>query len=219
MSKPSSPIKTCKGKNAASSSPLKRRHEEVERDTDDDKAAEEYECPVCLQIMAPPVYQCKNGHTMCKKCYSNSSMLNCPECRIPLDKKNPPRNIIAEKLGEKIRFKCSNKGCTERFPLSKLHPHLDVCPYRPLQCAHTTPCSQLTFATLDEWLTHHTEKHGKRVLETEEKDGEHAVVLTLNMDGIVESDNTGSSWYEIVKHQDAGEWVVGNMSCAHCSSS
>ena len=37
------------------------------------------ECPVCLDTAdTPPVYQCPEGHLICKDC--NAKMVECPQC-------------------------------------------------------------------------------------------------------------------------------------------
>lgn len=53
------------------------------------------ECPVCLEVPLPPknVYQCTNGHIYCSECKDMPNMNVCPQCRVPLDKQNPIRNI------------------------------------------------------------------------------------------------------------------------------
>ncbi|XP_066248852.1 uncharacterized protein [Euwallacea similis] len=40
------------------------------------------ECPVCLDTIAPPTYQCDNGHLICVKCRTKSE--RCPVCRLKL---------------------------------------------------------------------------------------------------------------------------------------
>ena len=52
------------------------------------------ECPVCLDLpQSGPVYQCRNGHLMCKDCHPK--MKRCPICVVPLEKL---RNLLSEKL-------------------------------------------------------------------------------------------------------------------------
>ena len=45
----------------------------------------EYECPVCLNVMLPPVniYQCSSGHCVCAKCQGEGVKF-CPTCRNPI---------------------------------------------------------------------------------------------------------------------------------------
>ena len=52
------------------------------------------ECPVCLDLpQSGPIYQCRNGHLMCKDCHSK--MKRCPICVVPLENL---RNLFSEKL-------------------------------------------------------------------------------------------------------------------------
>ena len=52
------------------------------------------ECPVCLVVpKMGPIYQCRNGHLLCKECHPQ--MRKCPLCQIPLEKL---RNLLSEQL-------------------------------------------------------------------------------------------------------------------------
>ena len=44
------------------------------------------ECPICFYIPAAndQIYLCKNGHHICKNCYSKLSSKKCPLCRLEL---------------------------------------------------------------------------------------------------------------------------------------
>jgi len=43
----------------------------------------DFQCPVCLEVpRQPPVYQCKNGHCVCRGCHEQ--LTNCPVCRVSL---------------------------------------------------------------------------------------------------------------------------------------
>lgn len=43
----------------------------------------EFECPVCLEIMRPPIHiwQCGEGHLLCGSCRDNPAVSCCPTCR------------------------------------------------------------------------------------------------------------------------------------------
>lgn len=70
--------------------------------TNADMAQEILECPVCLEIPdIKPVYQCVNGHLLCRSCYSKVKI--CPLCRKKLDPKDPLRNLTAEKLLDSLK--------------------------------------------------------------------------------------------------------------------
>jgi len=45
----------------------------------------EFECPVCLEIMRPPIHiwQCGEGHLLCGSCRDNPAVSCCPTCRGP----------------------------------------------------------------------------------------------------------------------------------------
>jgi len=52
------------------------------------------ECPVCLIVpKMGPIYQCRNGHLLCKECHPQ--LKRCPLCQIPLEKL---RNLLSEQL-------------------------------------------------------------------------------------------------------------------------
>ena len=41
------------------------------------------ECPVCLEMLMPPIriIQCSNGHLVCEVCQSRPQLSCCPTCR------------------------------------------------------------------------------------------------------------------------------------------
>ncbi|XP_030370976.1 uncharacterized protein LOC115621459 [Scaptodrosophila lebanonensis] len=52
------------------------------------------ECPVCLEVVKPPGWQCCNGHVLCNNCRSRS--IKCPVCRVPLGPRG--RCLLSDKL-------------------------------------------------------------------------------------------------------------------------
>nr|CAD7256899.1 unnamed protein product [Timema shepardi] len=52
------------------------------------------ECPVCLETIPPPAFQCCNGHALCAPCRSRAD--KCPVCRVPLGPRG--RCLLADKL-------------------------------------------------------------------------------------------------------------------------
>ncbi|XP_046660699.1 uncharacterized protein LOC124354355 [Homalodisca vitripennis] len=52
------------------------------------------ECPVCLETIPPPAFQCCNGHTLCGVCRSLTD--RCPVCRVALGPRG--RCLLADKL-------------------------------------------------------------------------------------------------------------------------
>ena len=56
------------------------------------------ECPVCMEtIKSVPVYQCNNGHVICKDCIKKLN--NCPICR---NDSAPARSLQLEKIVERL---------------------------------------------------------------------------------------------------------------------
>uniref|UniRef100_A0A336M0R2 CSON007078 protein n=1 Tax=Culicoides sonorensis TaxID=179676 RepID=A0A336M0R2_CULSO len=53
------------------------------------------ECPVCLDTVRRPIFQCSNGHLLCSKCRYKT--IQCPICRVSLQN-NTSRCLVAEKL-------------------------------------------------------------------------------------------------------------------------
>ena len=76
-------------------------------------AVEEFlECPVCMEVPnCIPIYQCPNGHCLCKPCHKKLSL--CPTCRVHL---GFIRCLMAEKLLEKVPVSCQfvKNGCPQR---------------------------------------------------------------------------------------------------------
>jgi hypothetical protein len=86
-------------------------------------------CPVCLDPIAPPIYQCTAGHLICGPC--NDRCEKCPTCRVRLT------NCRARALEDVIRHRtveCSN-GCGETVELGSLVAHRAECT-SGLRCVH-----------------------------------------------------------------------------------
>ena len=64
----------------------------------DEYIRELLECPVCKEtIKSVPVYQCNNGHVICKECIKELN--NCPICR---NDSAPARSLQLEKLVHRL---------------------------------------------------------------------------------------------------------------------
>ncbi|XP_055615926.1 uncharacterized protein LOC129762014 [Toxorhynchites rutilus septentrionalis] len=55
------------------------------------------ECPVCLETIPPPVFQCQNGHLVCSRCRIRSE--KCAVCR---EKYTLGRSLLAEQVFQSI---------------------------------------------------------------------------------------------------------------------
>ena len=66
------------------------------------------ECPICFEtIDSVPIYQCPNGHVVCKNCHPK--LKTCPICRVDTIKKcdGPIRNLKLEEMVERLQFSVS----------------------------------------------------------------------------------------------------------------
>jgi len=138
-------------------------------ESENEKAHGILECPVCLELPIKPIYQCKNGHLICKSCHSRVKI--CPVCRAQLSDAAPLRNLTAEHMidnlnnneaksqhTEAVRPKyskatlmCRNKenGCDLKCKTNgELIQHQKDCKYRfvfcpDLRCSRKIPLAKL----------------------------------------------------------------------------
>lgn len=116
------------------------------------------ECPVCLDTMKPPIFQCQNGHSVCNNCKGELS--SCPTCRGALI---DTRNLIAEQLAYKVIHPCNNsaRGCYEKMSLEDLKKHEAVCSYRLYECLVAKENGCTWTGLRSDILNHTAEKHDK----------------------------------------------------------
>ncbi|KAL3616343.1 E3 ubiquitin-protein ligase sinat2 [Castilleja foliolosa] len=91
------------------------------------------ECPVCMNVMYPPIHQCPNGHTLCSKC--KSKVRCCPICRRQLGN---IRCLALERVAETLEMPCKyqNLGCRDIFPYNNRLSHEQNCLFRPYCCPY-----------------------------------------------------------------------------------
>lgn len=92
------------------------------------------ECPVCTDLMYPPIQQCQNGHTLCSKCKATVQN-RCPICRQVL---GDIRCLALEKIAESLTLPCRylNVGCSESVPYYCKLEHEQLCRFRPFDCPY-----------------------------------------------------------------------------------
>merc|ERR1711915_710521 len=56
----------------------------------------EIECPICFDLSRPPIYQCPEGHIICKAC--RPRVTRCPVCRFEFKGMPDIRNRYVERL-------------------------------------------------------------------------------------------------------------------------
>lgn len=85
--------------------------------------------------MLPPIFICKNGHSICEKCKLEPP--HCPTCTVPFTN---IRSVSLEKLSTYMEFPCiyRGSGCNESVRSENINEHQSMCPYVtyicPLQC-------------------------------------------------------------------------------------
>jgi hypothetical protein len=121
-----------------------------------DELAALFECPVCFEIVLPPIMQCQVGHLVCASCRPKLSC--CPTCRGTLGKARISvrstqilirmyvlsfltgniRNLAMEKVANNLMFPCKHKstGCRMSLGLNEKAEHEEICEFRPYSC----PC-------------------------------------------------------------------------------
>ena len=94
------------------------------------KDLEEYECPLCMEKLVPPVFQCPSGHLFCKKCIGN--YITCPTCKRPTVLQDPAgghiKNLEIERIIRDYQtHQCPWTGCLKRVKLDNLESHKLGC--------------------------------------------------------------------------------------------
>jgi hypothetical protein len=107
---------------------------------------EALECVICLSVPpSTPIHQCDNGHLFCRNC--RSRLIDCPICRKKL---GIGRNLLAEKLLEKIPLRCpySSLGCQVKISQKDVENHGQECHLREVCCPSRLCKQRVRFAVL-----------------------------------------------------------------------
>ena len=90
----------------------------------------ELECPVCLEIPeTTPIFQCSKGHIHCNVC--RPKLKKCPICRSEIQDN---RNLMAEKIHEKLLPSCRHHNCSVRKV--NIKEHEDQCDMALVKCSY-----------------------------------------------------------------------------------
>ncbi|KAI6670579.1 hypothetical protein NL676_005464 [Syzygium grande] len=113
------------------------------------------DCPVCLEPLSLPVFQCNNGHVACSTC-CRKIRNKCPSCTVPI---GYIRCRAMEKILESIQMACPNAefGCNQKFAYHMKNDHEKTCPFAPCLCPFSS-CNYVgSFRML---VKHFSTKHG-----------------------------------------------------------
>jgi hypothetical protein len=92
------------------------------------------ECPICLELPVKPIYQCSNGHLICKLCHSKVKL--CPVCRAPLSSTTPLRNLTAEHFLDTIDNNDTASQYKEALPSGRSTAMASLlCKYKEHGCS------------------------------------------------------------------------------------
>lgn len=95
---------------------------------------EQLECPVCTELILPPVHQCSAGHVLCADCKTKlPTPPKCPKCR---DENGFGRNLALEQLAANISLPClyAEGGCCDTVKYAQFKEHKENCDFRPVAC-------------------------------------------------------------------------------------
>lgn len=96
----------------------------------DEKLMKSLECPICFHTSTPPIFQCRNGHIMCKDCHAQVE--SCGVCRVDIESGDGIRNLALEKLTEDLVLACkfAENGCDQKIKIDELDKHALECKFR-----------------------------------------------------------------------------------------
>ncbi|KAI5651973.1 beta-eliminating lyase domain-containing protein [Phthorimaea operculella] len=122
-------------------------------------AVELPECPVCMETMSKPIFQCQSGHSLCNTCTSNLCPPTCPICRQPMTQM---RNWQLEDIIAKAKVPCPNKdaGCVYTMFVGDVDDHLKECIFRQMDCPFGVTFGKCTWTgKVFNMMDHFKERH------------------------------------------------------------
>ncbi|XP_076894019.1 putative E3 ubiquitin-protein ligase SINA-like 6 [Bidens hawaiensis] len=92
------------------------------------------DCPICLDPLSAPIFQCENGHIACSSCCKKVKR-KCPCCCMPIGYN---RCRAVEKIVESVKVSCINtrNGCRRILTYSKQAKHEQVCVHAACSCPY-----------------------------------------------------------------------------------
>lgn len=108
---------------------LEKKEKEEHTSIPTDYLTEMFDCPICENLMKPPIYMCQLGHSICKNC--KPKLETCPTCRKPF---GDSRNFLVENLFNKIQFPCTFHPCSYKNYGDKIIVHELTCEFRKFLC-------------------------------------------------------------------------------------
>ncbi|XP_045465932.1 uncharacterized protein LOC123674860 [Harmonia axyridis] len=121
------------------------------------------ECPICRELMYPPIRECVQGHNFCDSCFDQISI--CAVCRQP---KAKGQNFALEEVSRSLTIDCSNrsKGCTFKGIFTIVDDHERMCPAASLYCPESLDCAEKI--TVGDMMEHCQNFHPEKMLYSNE---------------------------------------------------
>ncbi|KAF2362309.1 Seven-in-absentia protein TRAF-like domain [Trinorchestia longiramus] len=91
-------------------------------------------CPICGQLMSPPLPQCRKGHLVCSECKLRTKNA-CPICK---QRYAEGFNLMMGQVYQLLKLPCrfSSHGCVRLLLQREKAAHEADCSYRPVSCLH-----------------------------------------------------------------------------------
>lgn len=93
-----------------------------------------FDCPICATTLSGHIFQCNNGHHICKECLDKlkGSQKPCPSCNQAFPAQDI-RNLGMEQIAANVIFPCRWCCGFEGKP-DGLGRHHAVCDFQPIKC-------------------------------------------------------------------------------------
>ena len=129
-----------------------------------DEVIEQIKCTVCFDAHSQ-IYQCSNGHIMCKDCISRQGSPGLIKCAVCRSVTGWSRNRAVEKMFEllKIQVACGIAECCTCTKLQDISEHRKTCAFRTYECPIHDSCPEMCLSDLIE----HVQKYKDHVKEVE----------------------------------------------------
>lgn len=117
------------------------------------------ECPVCMETMTAPIFQCQSGHSLCNNCTQSLVPPVCPICRQAMTQM---RNWQLEDIVHKAKVPCPNKsfGCVYTMINADVEDHLKECIFREMECPLGAVFGKCSWrGKVKEMMDHFKERH------------------------------------------------------------
>ena len=137
------------------------------------------ECKVCFNPIIGYVWQCGNGHIVCKDC--NRKCHKCPFCKETINS----RNLLLEHLFENFTVSCPNTGCKHKSLNVLMKQHMTQCKFTKIKCIF---CNDFLEPKSESIIDHMEKKHNAK------SSGSNDFPVDVNFSHDLKNDSVCLSW-------------------------